>query len=142
MPTPEQQLLLRFDDIRVVKLSMTVPENQLDRSEELEIQLGFDPIFYDTKDKEFDILFSVEIKNKDNSFLMEAKALARFLTNGVITDDFKNSSFTKISAPAIAFPYLRAYISTVTLNSGIHPVVLPAFNFTNVKVVKDDKESK
>jgi preprotein translocase subunit SecB len=142
MPTPDQQLLIRFGEIRVVKLNMTAPENQLERSEELETQLDFDPVFYDNKDKEFDVVFSIKIKNSDSSFLMESKALARFLTSNVITDEFKKSSFAKISAPAIAFPYLRAYISTVTLNSGIHPVVLPAYNFTDIKVENENKSLK
>lgn len=139
MPTPDQQLLIRFEDIRIVKLSMTVPESLAETIDEFEIQLGFDPLFYENKEKEFDIVFNIEIKNIDSSFLLEAKAFATFVTNNPISDEFKKSDFAKINAPAIAFPYLRAYISTVTLNSGMQPIVLPAYNFTNAKA--DNKES-
>jgi len=142
MPTPDQQLLIRFDDIRVVKLSMTVPENLSEPIEEFEIQLDFDPLFQDKKEKEFDVVFNIKIKNNDSSFLLESKAIARFVTNNVISDDFKKSNFAKVNAPAIAFPYLRAYISTVTLNSGMQPIVLPAYNFTTVKVDNPEKDSQ
>ena len=37
--------------------------------------------------------------------------------------------FTKINAPAIAYPYLRAYISNLTLQSNGDPVILPTINF-------------
>ena len=46
-----------------------------------------------------------------------------------ITEEFKVSDFPKINAPAIAFPYLRAFISNVTLQSGFNPVMLPSINF-------------
>ncbi|MBX2900150.1 MAG: protein-export chaperone SecB [Cyclobacteriaceae bacterium] len=121
---------------------MTVPENLSEPIDEFEIQLGFDPLFYDKKEREFDIVFNIKIKNNDSSFLMESKAYAKFVTNIPISEEFKNSSFAKVNAPAIAFPYLRAYISTVTLNSGMQPIVLPAYNFTNVKIDNKESDSK
>lgn len=137
MTAPEKQLLIRFKDIRIVQLTMTIPDHRLKKAEELEIQLDFDPIFHDDNLREFDVKFLIKIVNKENTFLFEAQALAMFATSDSIDDDFKKSAFALINAPAIAFPYLRAFISTVTLNSGIDPVVLPAFNFTNNKNIAD-----
>jgi len=37
-------------------------------------------------------------------------------------------NFFKINAPAILFPYIRAYISTLTALSGIPPIILPTLN--------------
>ena len=57
-----------------------------------------------------------------------------------ITEDFKLSSFSKINAPAIAFPYLRAFVSNLTLQSGLEPVILPSINF--VQLANNDSSIK
>ena len=49
-----------------------------------------------------------------------------------ITEEFKLSDFPKINAPAIAFPYLRALVSNITLQSGFDPVMLPSINFVKL----------
>ncbi|WP_222708016.1 protein-export chaperone SecB [Algibacter pacificus] len=54
-----------------------------------------------------------------------------------ISEEFKLSDFPKINAPAIAFPYLRAYISNLTLQSGFEPVMLPSINFVNLAKEKE-----
>ena len=58
--------------------------------------------------------------------------------------NFKNadketlSNFLFVNAPAILFPYLRAYISSLSTLSGIHPIILPTLNLTSLR---DDLES-
>ena len=46
-------------------------------------------------------------------------------------------SKTKANAPAIAFPYVRVFISNITLNAGYNPIVLPSFNF--IKLAEENK---
>lgn len=41
--------------------------------------------------------------------------------------------FLFLNAPAILFPYLRAYISTLTNLSGISPLTLPTLNLTSLR---------
>ena len=43
------------------------------------------------------------------------------------------SGFLFLNAPAILFPYLRAYISTLTNLSGIAPLTLPTLNLTSLR---------
>ncbi|MBK9639259.1 MAG: protein-export chaperone SecB [Bacteroidetes bacterium] len=54
---------------------------------------------------------------------------AIFECDSEITDEFLESSFVRISAPAIGFPYVRSFISNITLQAGIPPVILPSINF-------------
>ena len=42
------------------------------------------------------------------------------------------TSFVNSNAPAILFPYFRAYISTLTSLSGMQPVILPTINFARM----------
>lgn len=46
-------------------------------------------------------------------------------------------NFKYISAPSIVYPYLRSFISLLTLNAGLNPVNLPSVNF-----LKQYKESQ
>lgn len=77
--------------------------------------------------KSFNLLFEVKIRDID--FDMSISMLAIFGLDEEITEKFKVSDFPKINAPAIAFPYLRALISNITLQAGFKPVMLPSINF-------------
>lgn len=51
-------------------------------------------------------------------------------------DNFKEEELKPYlyqNAPAILFPYIRAYISSLTTLSGIQPIVLPTFNLSDLK---------
>ena len=52
-----------------------------------------------------------------------------FEADGEIDDEFLDSDFAKISAPAIGFPYVRAFISNLSLQAGLPLVILPSINF-------------
>ncbi len=42
-------------------------------------------------------------------------------------------SYFYLNAPAILFPYIRAYISSLTALSGLNPVTLPTLNMESLK---------
>ncbi|MGT3338124.1 protein-export chaperone SecB [Yersinia enterocolitica] len=62
-----------------------------------------------------------------------------FETDTVLDTKFWEGSFHKINAPAIAYPYLRAFVSTILLNAGLEAVVLPSVNFVEMSK-KQSKE--
>ena len=92
----------------------------------LEIKTNF--LFNDERDKGYIILFAGNFENE--LFTLNIVFGAVFGTSEPIDEDFKESDFVKINSPAIAFPYLRSFISTLTLNAGLPPLILPAYNFT------------
>lgn len=79
---------------------------------------------------EFFIGFKVMLTDPKFNLTMEMHF--SFETDEPLTEEFKNRSFLKINAPAIAFPYLRSYISTLTMQSGFGAVVLPSVNFVKI----------
>ena len=99
-------------------------EGELDTS----VNIKKECIFKEDKDKEYIILFKGSFKNE--IFDLEIEFVAVFGTSEIIDESFKESIFVKSSSPAIAFPYLRSFISTLTLNAGLPPLILPAYNFT------------
>lgn len=84
----------------------------------------------DEKSNKFSITFILQLENEN--FKFSVNAVAQFLTTEVLESNFLDSSFCYINAPAIAFPYLRSYVSNITLNSGFNPIILPSFNFVNL----------
>ncbi|TAD99668.1 MAG: preprotein translocase subunit SecB [Bacteroidetes bacterium] len=83
----------------------------------------------------FAVVFEVEILHPDD-FHLKCKYVSWFKTSEVIDEQFKTSDFPKINAPAIAFPFLRGFISILTLNSGYLPAMLPSINFSNFGLAK------
>ncbi len=51
------------------------------------------------------------------------------ISQEVETTTFKN--FTQISAPSIVYPYIRAYVSNLFVQSGLNPLFIPTINFVN-----------
>lgn len=128
---PTVQNKIKFVKFFVKSLKYKIEnENENDISEDLEISLKVSSVFDDENDKNYLVNFKLEIKSKDEDLVIKVNAFGLFSTLDAITDEFKLSSFVKVSSPAIAFPFLRSYINTITTNSGISPIILPSFNFT------------
>ncbi|MCC6724995.1 MAG: protein-export chaperone SecB [Saprospiraceae bacterium] len=97
--------------------------------------------------KSFDLGFDVQIDPEDNSnfriiFEIKVQHLNELKLNCIYSVWFEASEplnaeehapMLNINAPAIAFPFLRSLISTVTLNSGFNPAILPSVNFLQEK---------
>ncbi|NOQ64945.1 MAG: preprotein translocase subunit SecB [Methyloprofundus sp.] len=93
-----------------------------------DFDISFSPVFSKSNSNEFVIIFKLSLNNEEFSLLLEYAA--RFSVDAEIDEEFKTSHFVKVNAPAIAYPFLRAYISNLTLNSGFLPIILPTINFT------------
>lgn len=133
MITPEKQLLITFDRITVHKFSMTAPEDSSKKLDDLDVSIGYSPFFNDENGHEIKVKFHIRVFNQDNTFIFECLSTGYFQSSEQLGPEFKTSDWGKVNAPAIAFPFIRAFISTVTLNAGYSPVILPSYNFTKFK---------
>ena len=122
---------IQLKDWQVTNLNLSLLDENLKRdnnSFNLESENYFSE---DATDNVFGVGFKLTIKDKMSDVLVEA--IFHFeLVDQNITEEFKLSSFPRVNAPAIAFPYLRAYISNLTLQSGLEPVILPSINFVKL----------
>ncbi len=84
----------------------------------------------DSNEMEFLIGFKVLLTGP--KFNLKMEMYFSFEADEPLTEEFKESQFLKINAPAIAFPYLRSYISNITMLSGFDTVVLPSVNFVKI----------
>ena len=129
---------IKFKHIQFTELESNVKTLDKNVTSELETSLSIDNSFTKENINEFVVNFHIKIENSDKSFYLKLKAIAQFSTKEDITDEFKKSLFIEINAPAIAFPYVRTFISNLTLNMGYNPILLPTFNF--VELSKEEKK--
>jgi preprotein translocase subunit SecB len=72
----------------------------------------------------------VNIKSKSNDFNLQIQSFGFFEIIGNTNTDVYNN-FLNISAPTILYPFIRAFISNFTLQSGMAPIIIPTINFAN-----------
>ncbi len=86
---------------------------------ETSIDLKIDPkVFYPEKEpKSFKILMEVSVSCKD-FFDLNIICLGNFEFDKLFDDDILKKTFVNANAPAIMFPYVRSFITTLTSSLG------------------------
>jgi preprotein translocase subunit SecB len=83
-------------------------------------------------DDTFFVIFALTLKTEED-VVINICFRSQFRTDAPLDEEFRKGSFPFVNAPAIAYPYLRAYVSNFTLNSGYAPIMLPSVNFVAMK---------
>lgn len=127
--------------VKEVLFNVLAPEIQQEQPEEKKrnsFSLGFGKFLVKEEKKQFSIGFQVRLS--DEEFTLKTEMFFFFETDINLEEEFIDSTFANINAPAIAFPYMRAFISNFTLQAGFRPVMLPSVNFVEFK--NNDKEEE
>lgn len=96
------------------------------------LQIGFEPRGTHFKeDGRFELFLGVRIEDEGKSLLIEVDTIATYILEGDVSEKMLQTFFY-INAPAILFPYIRAYIATLTTLSGMSPINLPTLNLTQL----------
>ncbi len=122
-------------DRKEVQIGEALPEGKFS----LDIKNSFD-----IENKRFFVCFDLTLN--DPRYDLFTEVIYPFnVIDGEIDETFIASHFPRVNAPAIAFPYLRAMISNITLQAGLKPVMLPSINFAEAKEnapIEEKSESK
>lgn len=125
----------QFKGFKIIRSLIERNENEPSKK----ISLGFTPDgIINVKDSNFQLNLGVKIEDENKSFKIEIDAVANYsFQNKEGLENLEDLFF--VNAPALLFPYLRAYISTLTNLSGFEPINLPTLNMTGLG--KDLKEN-
>lgn len=98
-----------------------------------DIDLNIKPSgIFDRNKKVFTLQLGVDVLDSNKAFDIKLNAIGVFKFKGKLPEqDLPNYFY--LNAPAIMFPYIRAYISTVTALSGLNAVNLPVLNLTELQ---------
>ena len=121
----EKKATFQFLGFRIVKSEISLPKDAL-KNHELHIEIEQNNGILNGVDYTHNM--TVGIYNDDRTINIHVSAEGFFK----FTESVSNvSTFTNVNAPAILFPYVRAYVSALTALSGIEPITLPTLNLSN-----------
>ena len=106
-------------------LSLLKTDEQLD-----EIKFSLVTAFSEDSLNKFLIIFDLKVQ-VGSERVLTVKYISEFEADQDISEVERSLHFFSINAPAIAFPFLRAYIANFMLGSGFDPMILPAINVTS-----------
>lgn len=79
----------------------------------------------------FEVILVTTVTDKEEKVFVNVKGRALFTTQQ------ENMDILEKNTIAIMFPYIRSYISIITTQPGMNPIVLPAMNI--VAMINDQK---
>ncbi len=100
-------------------------------TESLDVKVSYDIGFNKEETHNYVVEFALEMENTDKQLVMKVLCSALFESNQEIDETFMTSAFVNENSPAIAFPFLRSFVNTLTSSCGLSPIILPAFNFSS-----------
>lgn len=113
------------------KITRSLIEHNKSKGEK-KLSISFSPKGVINKENSiFTLFLKVIISDDVKSLNIEIEAKADYQFKSELKQETLNNYFY-INAPAILFPYLRAYISSLTALSGIPVITLPTLNLTNM----------
>ena len=133
MTNPVIQNKIDLIGFRVVECSLNTMKKHSKRKPKPKFDIGMSDLTVEDDAtifiKSFEIHIIQNVEEIGEIFDLKAEYHAAFKLDREVNQDFLDSVFARISAPAIGFPYLRAFVTTVSTQAGFPPVILPSINF-------------
>ncbi len=123
----EQLAKFRFKGYKIVE-SHIVTNPEEDASQNLNVEFG-QTIGVNEGGLNMRLEMTANINDENKALVIKIKAHGFFEFESDLKPEEKDVFF-RTSAPAILFPYVRAYITTLSSLSGVKPVILPTLNMS------------
>lgn len=96
-----------------------------------DVEFGIEPNgIFEEDNKMFILTLNVLVKDKKSSLEVKMTVTGKFEYE---TNDIQELvPYLGFNAPAIMFPYIRAYITNITALGGMSPIILPTLNMESV----------
>lgn len=123
----EQIAKFRFKGYKIVESHIvTNPEEEASQNLNVEFEqvIGVNEDGHDMR-----LEMTANINDENNALVIKIKVQGFFEFDSNLKPEEKDIFF-RTSAPAILFPYVRAYITTLSSLSGVKPVILPTLNMS------------
>ena len=100
--------------------------------EDLELEVNVERNLSKIENDSYEVVLVVTVCDKEEIIYVSVKSRAIFKTRQ------ENMDILEKNTIAIMFPYVRSYISIITTQPGMMPIVLPAMNIA--AMIKDQKK--
>ena len=105
-----------------------------DSLENLELKVGVSHDVERLSEREYKITLELNVADPEEKLSVFVKGMAIFETKQ------ENQMLIERNTLAIMFPYFRSYVSTLTTQPGMTPIVLPAMNIMTMLAQKEISE--
>lgn len=102
-----------------------------DSLENLELKIGVSHDVEHLSEREYKITLELNVADPEEKLSVFVKGMAIFETKQ------ENQMLIERNTLAIMFPYFRSYVSTLTTQPGMTPIVLPAMNIMTMLAQKE-----
>ncbi len=145
MSTEKKSNKFQFVDFKILKSYFNRNDEYVFNEDDLEFDLNG---VFKKSENIFLLNFIFLVKNKQNSNSLDdihilVESLGVFNVKFIDDEDItvgKLPDYFLTNAPALMFPYIRAYITTLTANSSFGtPIVLPTLNISGLKNILKNK---
>ena len=127
MSTTVQKASFCFERYLISDAEIHVTDKEVSKK----INLAFSPSgIIDNNTKTFKLTLQTEVSDENSSFKISVCAIGFFKYRASEIDEVM--PFFSGNAPAILFPYIRAYLSSLSALSGIPLILLPTINMTGL----------
>lgn len=117
----------RMQGYLITNTSIRLTGNEI--GEDMEFGIAPEGVFNEAE-KTFLLTLNVVAKDKEQNLDLSLTIKGMFEYD---TDDMNELiPYISMNAPAIMFPYIRAYISNITALGGTQPIILPTLNIEGV----------
>lgn len=99
--------------------------------EDLELGVQFEHQLTKLDQEQYEVFLSTTVSDVNETIYVNVKGRSIFSTK------HENKDLLEKNTIAIMFPYIRSYISSITTQPGMTPIVLPAMNI--VAMINDQK---
>lgn len=120
---------LILEKIEIIESSFRKKDGSID---ELELEVQVEHNLEKKSDGLFEVLLETTISDENEKMYVNVKERAIFSMQQ------ENMDLLEKNTIAIMFPYIRSYISLITTQPGMNPIVLPAMNI--IAMVNDQKK--
>lgn len=120
---------LVLEKIEIVESTFRKKDEPMDG---LELGVQVDRSLKKMPDDNFEVLLETTVCDEEEKVFVNVKG------RGIFSTQQENMDILEKNTIAIMFPYIRSYISIITTQPGMNPIVLPAMNI--VAMVNDQKK--
>lgn len=99
--------------------------------DELELEVRVEHNVENIEEAAYEVVLNTTVSDENENIYVNVKGKAIFRTQQ------KNMDMLEKNTIAIMFPYIRSYISIITTQPGMPPIVLPAMNI--IAMINDQK---
>lgn len=126
-----EKAAFKLDTYRFVKATL-----DFDIPNEASLNIEINPSgVLSLQDAKYTLNFQVIVRCEENGAEVVNVVCEALFSFGTLIRKEDIPSFFYPNSLAIVFPYVRAFVSTITLQANVHPVVLPTVNLTGLTEV-------